>query len=345
MTTNGTAATWRTSLPVFAVTTMILSVTLAGCESGSSLLGGANQPPIAVADAPAAKPATTVAISPVLGVPDATSKQLVAQLSSGLDPKRFTIVTQPAQPADFTLRGYATAAKDTASKEKGAAKLSYFFDVMDKSGKKVNRIAGDEVLASAASGKDIWNSITPQISQAVATKTATAFTAFVPAAGSANIAAAPSTAPVKAAATPADVATATATRSTPTQTGSIDKQASVVALVPSVTGAPGDGSQALSAALQKELSRNGIALSEAVPGAQTYRVEGKVTVGADKDGKQPIEISWNVKDPQGKKLGTVTQKNEIPQGSLDGAWGKTADAAAAAAAQGIIKLFPAKTTQ
>ncbi len=352
MTTNGTAATWRTSLPVFAATTMILSVTLAGCESGSSLLGGANQPPITVADAPVAKSATTVAIAPVLGVPDATSKQLVAQLSNGLDPKRFTVVTLPAQSADFTLRGYATAAKDTASKEKGAAKLSYFFDVMDKSGKKVNRIAGDEVLAPTAAGvaggKDIWNSITPQISQTVATKTVTAFSAFVPANGNsnaANVASSGSTAPVKAAATPADVATANATRSTPTQTGSIDKQPGVVALVPSVTGAPGDGSQALSAALQKELSRNGIALSEAAPGAQAYRVEGKVTVGADKDGKQPIEISWNVKDPQGKKLGTVTQKNEIPQGSLDGAWGKTADAAAAAAAQGIIKLFPAKTTQ
>lgn len=346
MTTNGTAATWRTSLPVFAVTTMILSVTLAGCESGSSLLGGANQPSTAVADVPVAnKPATTVAIAPVLGVPDATSKQLVAQVSSGLDPKRFTVLTQTSQPADYTLRGYATAAKDPASKEKGAAKLSYFFDVMDKSGKKVNRIAGDEILASAAGGKDIWNSITPQISQTVATKTVTAFTAFVPADSNANIASAGSAAPVKAAATPADVAAATSARSTPPQTGSIDKQQGVVALVPSVTGAPGDGSQALSAALQKELSRNGIALSEQAPGSQAYRVEGKVTVGADKDGKQPIEISWNVKDPQGKKLGTVTQKNEIPQGSLDGAWGKTADAAAAAAAQGIIKLFPASKTQ
>ena len=107
-----------------------------------------------------------------------------------------------------------------------------------------------------------------------------------------------------------------------------------------MTGAPGDGSQALATALQKELSRNGVALSDAT-GTAAYRVEGKVSIGADKDGKQPIEISWNVRDPQGKKLGTVTQKNEIPQGSLDGAWGKTADAAAAAAAQGIIKLLPA----
>ena len=46
------------------------------------------------------------------------------------------------------------------------------------------------------------------------------------------------------------VESANAARATPTQTGSIDKQPGVVALVPSVTGAPGDGSQALSAALR-----------------------------------------------------------------------------------------------
>ena len=63
-------------------------------------------------------------------------------------------------------------------------------------------------------------------------------------------------------------------------------------------------------------------------------------VGKAADGKQPIQIDWMVRDPQGKRLGTVSQKNDIPAGSLDGAWGQTADAAAAAAAQGIIKLLP-----
>ena len=60
----------------------------------------------------------------------------------------------------------------------------------------------------------------------------------------------------------------------------------------------------------------------------------------NKDGKQPINIEWLVRDPQGKKLGTVSQKNEIPEGSLDGPWEKTAEQAAGAAAQGIVKLLP-----
>ncbi len=346
MTTNRTAAASRATVPgSFAVTSIMLSLALAGCESGSSLLGGANQPVTPVADAAISK-TVSVAVAPVLGVPDATSKQMVAQVSGGLDKTKFSLVTSPTTPADYTLRGYATAAKD--SKDKAAAKLSYFFDVMDKSGKKINRIAGEEMLASATAGKDVWQAVTPEISQTVATKTVAAFTAFIPAsqaspaiASAVGIAAPAGAGAVKAAATPADLA-AVQPKGAP-QTGSIDKPAGLTALVPSVTGAPGDGSQALAAALQKELTKNGIALSDQTAAASAYRVEGKVTVGADKDGKQPIEISWNVKDPQGKKLGTVTQKNEIPQGSLDGAWGKTADAAAAAAAQGIIKLLPTKT--
>ena len=68
-----------------------------------------------------------------------------------------------------------------------------------------------------------------------------------------------------------------------------------------------------------------------------------MTLGEASEGKQPIQIEWLVRDPQGKKLGTVSQKNEIPEGSLDGTWGKTADQAAGAAAQGIFKLLPQPT--
>ena len=110
-------------------------------------------------------------------------------------------------------------------------------------------------------------------------------------------------------------------------------------MVPPVTGAPGDGDVALTQAIQRELTAKGVSLASA-QGGQTYQVQGKVVMGQGKDGKQPIQIDWSVLDPKGKKLGTVSQKNEVPQGSLDGTWGKTADAAAAAAAQGILKLLP-----
>ena len=348
MTTKRTAATWRANLPVpFAVAGILAALALGGCESGASLLGGANQPPVAVADTPVAAKTLTVAIAPVLGVPEPTSKDIMEKLAGGLDKTRFTVAASPTTPSDYTLRGYATAAKD-----KTTGKLSYFFDVIDKSGQKINRIAGEEPLANPAAGKDMWQSVTPAITQTVATKTATSFAASIPGvaplsggAGPAMASIGPSTpmapTPVKATAAPADIAAAAPIKAASSIGGPVN---AVTAVVPYVTGAPGDGSQTLAAALQKELSRNGVAMGDSST-AQAYKVEGKVAVGAENAGKQPIQIDWVVKDPQGKKLGTVSQKNEIPQGSLDGAWGKTADAAAAAAAQGILKLIPGTKTQ
>jgi hypothetical protein len=325
-----------------AVTAITVVTLLAGCETGSSLLNGTNQPAVAVTEPANASKLTTIAIAPVLGVPEATSQQLVTELSNGLDKSRFSVVTSASSPTDYTLRGYATAAR-----EKSSSKLSYFFDVIDKSGKKVNRIAGEETLSAAPAGKDVWQGMTPAISKSVATKTAQNLTAFIPAGAPASGAgsAQPAVADVgaagatKVAASGADAAGAKAGPAT----GSITKPAATAALVPNVTGAPGDGGQSLTAAIQKELTKNGITLASgaASAGGPNYRVEGRVALGAPNAGKQPIQIDWDVKDPQGKKLGTVSQKNEIDQGSLDGAWGKTADAAAAAAAQGIVKLLPA----
>jgi hypothetical protein len=145
----------------------------------------------------------------------------------------------------------------------------------------------------------------------------------------------PPIAPVSETAAPAAAAPA---RPAPT-TASIGREGLVTAVVPSVTGAPGDGSLSLTNAIQRELASKGVTVAERATAA-AYRVEGSVTMGEVKEGKQPIHIEWLVRDPSGKKLGTVSQRNEIPEGSLNGAWGKTAEQAAGAAAQGIVKLLP-----
>ncbi|MBS0243926.1 MAG: hypothetical protein JSS20_17265, partial [Proteobacteria bacterium] len=143
-------------------------------------------------------------------------------------------------------------------------------------------------------------------------------------------------APTVAAAAPAN-----GTAVTNSTTGSLGPGGSGGGSMPIVSGAPGDGNTALAVALQRELTRLGMPLD----GTSGYRVDGNVAVGEVKEGKQAIQIDWKVKDAKGNSVGTVTQKNSIPQGSLDGQWGKTADAAAAAAAQGIVKLLPQKAAQ
>jgi hypothetical protein len=208
----------------------------------------------------------------------------------------------------------------------------------------VNRFAGEELVPGSPSA-DPWAAITPAVAQAIAAKATGTFAAWLPNAQTTSVALAgppPSSAgaPKKGEATARAAPKKKAAMQPSSQTtGSITKDSTLTALVPAVKGAPGDGSTSLAAAIQRELRTKGVALADR-PTPASYRVEGAVTLGASREGKQPIQIEWVVKDPHGKKLGTVSQKNDIPEGSLDGSWGRVADQAASAAVQGILKLLP-----
>jgi hypothetical protein len=341
-----------------ALAIVLLGFGLGGCETSSSIFGGgavaSNETP--KQPEPAAQPIARIALAPVIGAPDPVAKQLVSQLTAAVEKQRIAVTPDRDAKADFMVRGYIVAARD-----KGSTKVSYIWDVTDPAGKRVNRITGEEVVPTT-NQKDPWASVSATVTQSIADKTATSLGSWMPShapaaavASGASASSGSAPAAVGAPRNQAETHTATATTSsatakertdsTPavsnTTTASIGRPGEVTAVVPPVTGAPGDGNSALATALQGELARQGISMVER-PGA--YRVEGKVIVGSAKEGKQPIQIDWRVKDPQGKSLGTVSQKNEIPQGSLDGSWGKTADAAAAAAAQGILKLLPQPRT-
>ena len=361
MTTIEAAAAWRVKKPItLSVIAVVLGACLGGCETSSSLFGQSGNTPAPVAEqtAPQTAPqAAKIAVAAVIGPSDSVSRSLEAQVQAALAKQNVSVAKSPADKAEYTLRGYLVSAR-----EKAGTKISHVWDVTDPAGKRVNRITGEELVAGAQ-GKDPWSAVTPALVDQIANKTAGSLAAWLPTQGqsvpvAANNAApavatpvaatatAPAAMPAIAAATPPASASASTTPPSaaggPTTTASIARENTISTMVPSVAGAPGDGSVALTSAIQRELTKSGVALTDK-PTTQTYRVEGKVVVGEGKDGKQPITIDWNVKDPQGKKLGTVSQKNEVAQGSLDGAWGKTADAAAAAAAQGILKLLPGQT--
>jgi uncharacterized lipoprotein YmbA len=314
---------------------------LAGCETGASLFGSSSETPTAsVANPPpASNQPAKITIAPVIGPPQSVSATLQTQLTAALEKRNIRVAKTPETKALYTLRGYVVSAKE----KKGAkTRVSYSWDVSDATGKGVHRFTGEEVTPSGKSA-DSWAAVTPKLLEAITTKTVGSVAAWLP-----TQAAAPAVATnqggaplVKtAAAKPNPTASASATGPV---TGSIGRAGALSTIVPNVTGAPGDGSKSLRSALQRELQRSGVKLAS-VSSAQTYTVQGRVKVGPGKNGKQPIKIDWDVRDPSGKKLGTVSQKNEVPQGSLDGSWGKTADAAAAAAAQGILKLLPRAQT-
>jgi hypothetical protein len=186
--------------------------------------------------------------------------------------------------------------------------------------------------------------VTPEITQTITDKTATSIATAVaglaPRSGNAlapvGVGAPPSGARTQAVSTPvASVATATTAT-----TGSIPRGPAITglaAIVPGVTGAPGDGNTSLAAAMRQELQTAGVGIAGA--GQSGYTVAGKVTMGAKKAGKQPIKIDWRVTDPSGQHLATVTQNNEIGAGALDGPWGSIANDAAQGAAVKIKTLI------
>jgi uncharacterized lipoprotein YmbA len=320
----------------------IIALGLAGCESsGSSLFSSLTSTPEAASPSPA-KPAqqatlARVALAPVIGAPDAVSRQIGEQIVQSAERQRITLINDRDAKGDYTLRGYIVASKDRSQ-----TKVSYIWDLTDPTGKRVHRVTGEE-MAPAGTAKDPWSAVTGAVTQIIADKTATQLATWItahrpagapPVAGSVSPSDSPQ--PVAAAAPPASPAPEQAAART--TTASLPSSGDVAAIVPTVAGAPGDGNTALSSALQRELSRQGVTMANR-PGA-SYRIEGKVALGAGQAGKQTIQIDWLVRDPQGRSLGTVSQKNEIPEGSLDGTWGNTADAAAGAAAQGILKLLP-----
>jgi hypothetical protein len=111
-------------------------------------------------------------------------------------------------------------------------------------------------------------------------------------------------------------------------------------VVPSVTGAPGDGGGALKLAMMAALTQAKLTvLPGEAGGTKALSVVGSVSVDRPQGGQQHIAITWTLVGADGKQLGVVKQENAVPQGSLDGRWGDVANLVARAAAPGILAII------
>ncbi len=105
-----------------------------------------------------------------------------------------------------------------------------------------------------------------------------------------------------------------------------------------VMGLPHSSADELTVAMRKVLKDAGWPVLEK-PRADALTIQGQVKLDPAAGANQGIHIDWRISTPKGKVLGDVNQDNQVPAHSLDGAWGKTADYAAQAAADGIYKLI------
>ena len=265
-----------------------------------------------------------IAVAPVMGAPDNVSGMLTDWVAEALQKQQISVAKGKDASAEYYLRGYVVAAKDVAG-----TKLSYIWDVTDKNGsKRAHRIQGEQIVKAPAGSQDPWAAVDPKVVQALSADTAEKVAKWLPAASPA-VAQGGTTQPQRAVASGAGI---------PATTASITRKSDGTAFIVPVAGAPGDGATALTAAIRRELEHKSIPLVDQAA-TSASRVEGRVSMSQPAGGKQVVQIDWVVTDPAGTQLGIVTQKNTIQQGSLDGAWGQTADAAASAAAVKISSLL------
>ena len=107
-----------------------------------------------------------------------------------------------------------------------------------------------------------------------------------------------------------------------------------------VHGAPGDGGIALARAMRHSLARIGVAVADDRKD-DSHLILGRVSVARDDAATDDaaLTIAWDVLQPDGTRLGTVTQSNRVSAEQLTGTWGALARIVAQAGAPGIAQLL------
>ena len=108
--------------------------------------------------------------------------------------------------------------------------------------------------------------------------------------------------------------------------------------VPLVQGAAGSGNIDLTEAMRQVLREAGWPVVNS-PAPDALTISGKVKMAAAKGSSQTVKLEWLVTTPDGKRLGDISQANDVQAGSLDQGWGENARYASEAAAEGIFKLI------
>jgi len=311
----------KRAAPVFLAT--LLAAVLAGCSTSNQTA----EAPAEIAPAKTKKQVASVSLAPV-AAPGSVSNKMGKMLETAAKEKSIPV---EGEGADYTVRGYLVA-----SPESEGTKVSYIWDVTDKSGKRAHRFSGEEMVEKRVSG-DPWAAVEDDAMRKIALTTADRLQQWLP----------KKDVPTKVATTGSVNATSTTGQPNqrPSQQARSEARSSeILVVVPEVTGAPGDGNTALPTAMRQELKSRGLKLINAKK-PNAYTVRGTVELGQADSGKQPITIRWLVLGPDGKPLkNAVVQRNKIQEGSLNGSWGRVADIAAGEAAKAVAKILPDPTS-
>ncbi len=321
---------------------------LAGCETGSNLLGSSfSASPTAVAEpsryrSAAGRRSAKIAIAPIIGAPDAVAKQIQQNSRARSRSSASRVATSQDERADYTLRGYIVAARGQ-DRHQGVLHLGRHRPVRqarqphhrrggrpptpgkdpvggrDAAGRAIDRRQGRR-LASLA-----W--LPSQSSQVPCVQRRLSQPAGV---GAQPAAAAPHEPPA--------VPPARDRRQPAPTTGSIGTRGTVSAIVPTVTGAPGDGSTSLTARIQRELSARASRSPTGRPRSLSGRGHGHGRPGQGRQAADPHRVA--VQRSAGQEARHRVAEERDPARLARRRLGQDGGCSRRRAAQGIIKLLP-----
>ena len=109
-----------------------------------------------------------VSYRPALGPPDGVGEELNRQLNEAAGEHGIALIIDSGTKTDLALRGYVTALRKGPT-----VNITYLWDVLDASGKRVSRISGEETMKDGVSSSQPWDAMTPVVARMIAQKTMT----------------------------------------------------------------------------------------------------------------------------------------------------------------------------
>jgi len=284
-----------------------------------------------------------VAIEPPANMPDKMAERVAAALAIELQSYNIVAAVQPT-PAPLKVTG----AMSTRDAEFGTGiEIEVEWFVLGKS-RGIEGPAISKTVVQAQDFAEATDRLVSRIAQQAAPRIATlmgkppAFEARAPGQVAAGVNA-PEPPPV-----PVQTAAAAGSSTPPAPAATTQtpppSQRQVKVMVAPVEGAPSDGNRQLFSGMRRALGSNKIVVMDS-SGGDTFTVTGRVKLTAIDDRSGQLELTWFLKDPNGKEVGKVDQSNPVPLAATRGSWAGFGDIVAQAAVEGLLELLEKALTR
>ena len=278
-----------------------------------------------------------VAIAPPANMPDRMAERVATALAIELQSYDIVAAVQPT-PAPLKVSG-AMSTRDAEFGTGIEIEIEWF--VLGKG----NGVEGPAISKTVVQSRDFMEAndrLVSRIAQQAAPRIATlmgkppVYEARAPGQIAAGVNAPPppdaEPSPAQTAAAAGSTAPAAGTQAPP------PNQRAVKVMVAPVEGAPSDGNRQLFGGMRRALGSSKIVVMDS-PGADTFVVTGRVKLTPIDDRSSQLELTWVLKDPNGKEIGKVDQSNPVPLAATRGSWAGFGDIVAQAAVEGLLELL------